>query len=161
MLKTLILLACLSCPVMAAAQTAQIDLGGMRQDTSAPVSVDADQLSVDQATGTATFTGNVRVGQGEMLLAANTVTVEYGEAEGEIRTLHATGDVTLANAAIAAEAQDAAYTIASGQIVMTGDVLLTQGASTIAGQRLVIDAAAGTGRMEGRVQTIFQPGQAQ
>lgn len=161
MFKTLILLACLSSPVMALAQTAQIDLGGARQDTSAPLSVDADQLSVDQATGVATFTGNVRVAQGEMLLVADAVRVEYGEAEGEIRTLHATGNVTLANGDMAAEAQQAAYTIASGQIEMTGDVLLTQGASTIAGQKLVIDAAAGTGRMEGRVQTVFQPGRPQ
>lgn len=161
MFKTLILLACMSCPVMAVAQTAQIDLGGARQDTSAPLSVDADQLSVDQATGVATFTGNVRVAQGEMLLVADAVRVEYGEAEGEIRTLHATGNVTLANADMAAEAQQAAYSIASGQIEMTGDVLLTQGQSTIAGQKLVIDAAAGTGRMEGRVQSIFQPGKPQ
>ncbi|WP_128254984.1 lipopolysaccharide transport periplasmic protein LptA [Falsirhodobacter deserti] len=161
MLKALILLACLSSPALAVAQTAQIEMGGMRQDTSAPVSVDADQLSVDQASGQATFTGNVRVSQGELRLAADTVQVEYGADEGEIRALQASGNVTLANESIAAEAQEASYTIASGLIEMTGDVLLTQGQSTIAGQRLVIDAAAGTGRMEGRVRTTFRPGASQ
>lgn len=159
MLKTLILLATLSCPAAALAQAAQIDFGGMAQDTSAPVSVDADQLSVDQATGQATFTGNVRVEQGDLRLVADQVRVEYGASEGEIRALHANGNVTLASPDMAAEAQDAAYTIASGIIEMTGDVLLTQGPNTIAGERLTIDAASGTGRMEGRVRTVFQPGQ--
>ena len=159
MMKTLVLLAALSCPSLVLAQAAQIDLGGMSQNTSAPVSVDADRLSVDQATGVATFNGNVRVVQGDLRLAADQVRVEYGEAQGEIRTLHAEGHVTLANADIAAEAEKAAYTIESGLIEMTGNVLLTQGQSTIAGQKLTIDAAAGTGRMEGRVQTTFQPGQ--
>lgn len=158
MLKTLILLATLAGPAAALAQGTQVDLGGTPQDTSAPVSVDADQLSVDQATGAATFTGNVRVEQGELRLVADQVRVEYGADQGDIQTLHATGNVTLANAEMAAEGQQAAYTIESGIIEMTGDVLLTQGSNTIAGERLTIDAAAGTGRMEGRVRSVFQPG---
>jgi lipopolysaccharide export system protein LptA len=43
---------------------------------------------------------------------------------------------------------------------MTGDVLLTQSGSALSGQKLVIDLKAGTGVMEGRVQTVFQPGSA-
>lgn len=158
MLKATVLSLALAMPVAAAAQGTQIDLGGAAQDTSAPVSVDADQLSVDQAAGTATFTGNVRVSQGALRMAAGEVRVEYGASQGEITALHATGGVTLANDTLAAEGQEASYTISSGQVVMAGDVVLTQGPSTIAGNRLTIDLASGTGRMEGRVQTLFQPG---
>ncbi|MFN3824926.1 MAG: lipopolysaccharide transport periplasmic protein LptA [Pseudorhodobacter sp.] len=142
------------------AQGARIDFGGMRQDTSLPVEVSADQLSVDQTNGNAVFSGNVVVGQGEMRMSAAEVRIEYTQGGGGIDRLHATGGVTLANATDAAEAREAVYTIASGEVVMTGDVLLTQGQSAISGQRLVLNLTSGTGVMEGRVQTVFQPGSA-
>ena len=41
---------------------------------------------------------------------------------------------------------------------MEGDVLLTQGKNALSSQRLTIDLNAGTGQLEGRVQTIFVPG---
>jgi lipopolysaccharide export system protein LptA len=40
---------------------------------------------------------------------------------------------------------------------MTGDVLLTQGGATIAGQKLTLDLTTGLGQMEGRVTTTFAP----
>jgi lipopolysaccharide export system protein LptA len=71
--------------------------------------------------------------------------------------MHATGGVTLVNGAETAEAQEAVYTISDGIVVMTGDVLLTQGTSAISGSRLNVDLNAGTGLMEGRVTTVFVP----
>ena len=65
--------------------------------------------------------------------------------------------MTLTNASDAAEAKEALYTIDSGNVVMTGDVLLTQGANAISGQKLVLNLKDGTGVMEGRVQTVFNP----
>jgi lipopolysaccharide export system protein LptA len=58
----------------------------------------------------------------------------------------------------AAEAQEAVYTIDSGVIVLSGDVLLTQGPSAMSGQKLTINLKDGTGVMEGRVTTTFVPG---
>ena len=159
MLRPLLLtLLCALGPAAALAQDAAISFGGLKQDTSLPVEVKADSLAVNQADGSATFTGNVLVGQGEMRLSAGMVRVEYGQGGKSIEKLHATGGVTLASAKDAAEAREAVYTIASGSVVMTGDVLLTQGGSAISGQKLVIDLKAGTGRMEGGVSTIFVPG---
>lgn len=160
-LAPIALICALAAPVAATAQQAQIAFGGLKQDTSLPVQVDAESLTVEQADGTATFTGNVRVAQGEMRLSAATVRVEYAPDGKAIARLHAGGGVTLANAADAAEAREAVYTIAEGRVVMTGDVLLTQGKSAISGQKLVIDLKAGTGVMEGGVSTIFVPGQKQ
>jgi lipopolysaccharide export system protein LptA len=40
---------------------------------------------------------------------------------------------------------------------MTGDVVLTQGQSALSSERLVIDLATGTGRLDGRVRTVFRP----
>jgi lipopolysaccharide export system protein LptA len=142
----------------ALAQQSNIAFGGLKQDTSLPVSLDADKLAINNADGSALFTGNVVVKQGEMRLTAGEVQVKYTAAGGSIESLHATGGVTLSNATDAAEAKEAVYTIASGNVVMTGDVLLTQGANAISGQKLVIDLKSGTGVMEGRVQTVFTPG---
>ena len=147
-------------PAMGLAQGASVAFGGLKQDTTLPVEVSADQLAVNQADGTAIFTGNVLVGQGEMRLSAGKVKVEYTPDGGGISKLFASEGVTLINATDAAESREAIYTIASGNVVMTGDVLLTQGGNALSGQKLVIDLKAGTGVMEGRVQSVFQPGKA-
>lgn len=136
----------------------KIAFGELNQDTSLPVQVTADQLAVNNADGTAVFSGNVVVTQGKMTLAAGEVKVTYGTEQNDIETLVASGGVTVANLGDAAEAQEAVYTIDSGLIVLSGDVLLTQGGSAMAGQKLTINLKDGTGVMEGRVTTTFQPG---
>jgi lipopolysaccharide export system protein LptA len=66
--------------------------------------------------------------------------------------------VTVTNLGDAAEAREAVYTIDSGVIVLSGDVLLTQGPAAMAGQKLTINLKDGTGVMDGRVTTTFVPG---
>jgi lipopolysaccharide export system protein LptA len=136
----------------------KIAFGDLNQDTSQPVQVTADQLAVNNADGTAVFSGNVVVTQGEMKLAAGEVKVTYGTEQNDIESLVASGGVTVTNLGDAAEAREAVYTIDSGVIVLAGDVLLTQGPSAMAGQKLTINLKDGTGVMEGRVTTTFQPG---
>ncbi len=149
---------------MVLAQGAEVAFGGLKQDSSLPVEITSDELRLDQAAGTAVFTGNVRVGQGEMRLSADRVAVEYGAENGiqtgRIARLLATGNVVLLSGGEAAEAQKAVYTIDSGNIVMTGGVVLTQGQNALSGERLVVDLQSGTGTMQGQVKTIFQPGSA-
>lgn len=136
----------------------KIAFGELDQDTTQPVQVTADQLAVNNADGTAVFSGNVVVTQGEMKLAAAEVKVIYGTEQNDIESLTASGGVTVTNLGDAAEAQEAVYTIDSGLIVLAGDVLLTQGGSAMAGSKLTINLKDGTGVMEGRVTTTFQPG---
>jgi lipopolysaccharide export system protein LptA len=142
---------------LAQAEGAAVAFGGLRGDPTLPVEVTADQLRVNQADATALFTGNVVVGQGLLRMTSAELLVEYDEAGQAISRMHATGGVTLVNGAETAEAQEAVYTIADGIVVMTGDVLLTQGTSAISGSRLNVDLNAGTGLMEGRVTTVFVP----
>ncbi|MDM7931600.1 LptA/OstA family protein [Tabrizicola sp.] len=140
------------------AQEAKIAFGDLDQDTTLPVEVQADQLTVNNADGMAVFSGNVRVVQGEMVMAAAEVQVKYAADEKSIDQLVASGGVTITNLGDAAEAREAVYTIDSGVIVLTGDVLLTQGPSAMAGQKLTINLKTGSGVMEGRVSTVFVPG---
>lgn len=140
-----------------AAQT--VAFGGIKADTKAPVEVSADSLSVNQSTGLATFSGNVVIGQGQMRLSAASVQVEYVAGSNQrIRRLHATGGVTLVSGPDAAEAQDAVYEVDSGNVTLTGNVLLTQGGNVMSGEKMLVNLASGTASVEGRVRTILQPG---
>ncbi|MEL6570567.1 MAG: LptA/OstA family protein [Pseudomonadota bacterium] len=141
----------------ALAQT-NINLGGITTDPGAPVEVAADSLSVDQDTGTAIFDGNVVIGQGDLRIAAARAQVVYDATSGDIASFEATGGVTFANGAEAAEAQSATYDLQNGNLVLVGEVLLTQGASALSADRMTIDVATGNAQMEGRVRTVFQQG---
>lgn len=151
-------LLCLSAPLAAQEGTGVELQGGLRQDTSAPVEVESDQLTVDQDAGTALFIGNVRVRQGDMRITSSEATLTYTQDGADVESILMTGGVTMTNGAESAKGQEAVYTISSGEVVISGDVLLTQGKSTINGSRLTVDLDTGLGRMEGRVQTVFVPG---
>ncbi|SMY07097.1 LptA/OstA family protein [Flavimaricola marinus] len=144
-------------PLAGIAQT-NIALGGLNADPTEAVEITADQLTVDQDSRSATFAGNVIIGQGELRIAAGNVRVVYDDASGQIAQLMATGGVTLVTATEAAEAQSAEYDLTTGLLTMTGDVLLTQGASALSADRMVVNLTANTAQMDGRVRTVFQQG---
>jgi lipopolysaccharide export system protein LptA len=132
--------------------------GTMRQDPDLPVEVTADELAVDQDTGTAIFTGNVLIGQGDMRLSAARVLVVYKDGQSGIERLEATGGVTLVSGPDAAESQRADYDIDTGTILMTGDVLLTQGNNALTSETMRVNLRDGTAQMRGRVKTVLQTG---
>ncbi|ATG37508.1 putative protein in bacteria [Phaeobacter piscinae] len=144
-----------------AAQSASIAFGAVKADPSQPVEVTAETLDVNQADGSARFIGDVVIIQGVMRLSANDVLVIYKQDEtGKtgVERLEATGDVILVNGPDAAEADKAEYTIDSGTVVMTGNVLLSQSTGTLTSNRLVVDLTTGTASLSGRVKTILNGG---
>ncbi|WP_235441789.1 LptA/OstA family protein [Rhabdonatronobacter sediminivivens] len=146
----------------ALAQGTSFSLGGARHDATAPVELSSDRLTVDQATGETVFTGSAVIAQGGLRLSADTIRIVFAESgtsgARRIDQLNASGGVTLVTDDEAAEAQAAEYRVPQGLIILTGDVLLTQGANIISGDRLEVDLNSGQGSMEGRVRTIIQPG---
>lgn len=140
------------------AQGTNVAFGGFRQDTSQPIEVSANALSIDQATGSARYEGDVVIGQGEMRLAAPLVVIVYDDASSQIDRMEASGGVTLVNGAEAAEADSAIYSVALGTVTLVGNVLLTQGANALTSERMVVNLEDGTAKMEGRVRTILQSG---
>lgn len=152
-----VLLIIASLPISAVAQGAQVAFGNTRQDSNLPVEVTADNLAVSQNDGTAVFTGNVLIGQGEMRLSAPRVLVIYLQDQSGIERLQASGGVTLVSGEDAAEAAQADYNIETGMIEMQGDVLLVQGPNALTADRMFVDTRAGTARMSGRVKTVLQP----
>lgn len=145
------------------AQATGVQFGGLEGTTSdAPVEVTSDQLQVDQVAGTALFSGDVLVIQGELRLAAPQILVAYmrlpdGSMGSDIDTITASGGVVMVTPTEAAEAETAVYSPLREEVVMTGDVLLTQGPNTLSGSRLVIDLVTGSGKMDGRVRTVLTP----
>ncbi|WP_273503144.1 lipopolysaccharide transport periplasmic protein LptA [Paracoccus sphaerophysae] len=155
--RFLILAALLALPLPVAAQT--VAFGGIKADTKAPVEVTAETLKVDQSTGQANFTGSVLIGQGQMRLSADSVTVTYAQGgQQKIKTLNASGGVTLVNGPDAAEAAEAVYDVETGNIVLTGDAIVTQGQNVLAGDRIEVNLTDGTASVAGRVRTVLQPG---
>lgn len=156
------LILCFALTGTAAAQG--VSFGGVPASNSdEPVEVTADRLEMDQNAGTALFTGNVLVVQAAMRLTAPRILVEYirlpdGTLGNGVERITATGGVTMVTPTEAAESTEAVYQPLRDEIVMTGDVLLTQGPNTLSGSRLVIDLATSTGQMDGRVRTILVPG---
>ncbi len=140
------------------AQSTSVTFDGLKADASLPIELTSDTLAINQADGSAVFTGNAIVKQGVLKLSATTLRAEYSEANKTIETITATGNVLLVNETDAVQADTAVYTVGSSQVVLTGNVLMTQGAAAIAAQKMVIDLKSGTGQMEGRVTTTFVPG---
>jgi len=141
----------------ALAQQANISFGTEEHDSTQPVEVTSDRLDVDQTNGTAIFTGNVVVVQGDLQLTADRVRVEYTETQPrEIERIYAFDNVVLVSPTEAAEGDEAVYELASRTVVMTGNVLLTQELNAVSGDTLTIDIDTGSGVVEGRVRTILR-----
>ena len=157
MIRGLALAVALGFGTASLAQT-NINLGGISADPTAPVEVTADTLTVDQDSGTATFSGNVVIGQGDLRISAGAVNVVYSSETGDIARLLASGGVTFVTAREAAEATQADYDLTSGTLTLTGDVLLTQGASALTAERMTVNLNTGSAQMSGRVRTVFQQG---
>jgi lipopolysaccharide export system protein LptA len=142
-----------------AAQVA-IGFGGVAYDARQPVEVTADSLTIDQATGEAVFSGNVIVHQGDLRMTARQVRVLYSEADGRRRVdqVLASGGVLVTRGADAAEGRDARFDVNSSLLTMTGSVLVTQGPTAVAGDRMVVNMRTGSGSVEGRVRTVLDTG---
>jgi len=144
--------------VAAPAQGTGVALGGFGYQQGEPVQITADSLDVNQSDGTAVFDGHVIIGQGQMRMSAGKVVVEYGagaDGKNEIKRLLASGGVTLVSASEQAEAQSAVYTVTSGEIMLSGQVLVTQGATALSGDRMTVNLSTGQGKVEGNVRTIL------
>lgn len=138
-------------------QTAGVAFGGIKGDPTLPVDVTSDSLTISQKDGAAEFVGNVLVIQGAMRLSADQLRVEYRADKSGIERLFATGNVLLVNATDAAAADEAIYTVDLGQVMMSGNVRLTQGETILTAPKMTVDLKTGLGTLEGGVKTSFAP----
>ena len=165
---------------------------GMQIDGDKPISIESNQLDVDDATGIATFTGNVQVVQGPTELRTAKLVVTYdktqmkpgtgasatpapagpmGGGSSQIKKLDASGKVYVKSDDQVATGDNASFDMATQLVVMTGQVVLSQGKNVAEGCRLTIHMKTGKARLEsdncpgkasgstGRVRMMLTPGQ--
>ena len=144
-------------PAGPAAAQVDIGFGGITFQPGEPVEVTADDLTIDQATGEAVFSGNVLIVQGDLRMAAGQVRILYdgGEGAGDVREVIASGGVLVTRGVEAAEGAEARYDVASARLTLSGNVLVTQGNTAVAGDRLVVNMRTGNGQITGRVRTVL------
>lgn len=104
--------------------------------------------------------GRAEVTQGSNRLRANGI--RGFTANGDLSRIEATGDVYFVTPDQSMKGDRAVYTLGDGNVVVTGDVILTQGKSVLTGSRLVYNVRTQTARIEGggghgRVQGVFYP----
>ncbi|MFN3144984.1 MAG: LptA/OstA family protein [Paracoccaceae bacterium] len=165
---------CLALALPASSAAAQdggsaVDLQMTEHDSSLPVEITSDDLSLDQAENSATFTGNVIAVQGALTLTTDRLLVEYARNEtsgaNEIVRVTATGNVVMVQEhpeeperrPDVAESQLAVYTVADETMVMTQDVLLVRDGTVLTSDRFTYHLPTGRGVMEGRVTTLLTP----
>lgn len=138
------------------AQETSVAFGSGQDNSEEPIEVTSENLAVDQEAGTALFTGEVIVGQGDLRLFAPRVLVIYSTDQSEIERMEARGGVTLISGDDEAEAQEADYFVKDGNMLLRNDVLMTQGPSAITSDNATINVDDGTALMTGNVKSIFQ-----
>jgi len=160
--------------VLAPAMAQDPATGGLgTHDSTQPIEIVADKLTVEQAASRAIFLGNVIAEQGEMVLQADKLIVFYmlgdeaATSTQSIRRIEVEGNVTITSAEETAVGDKGFYDVPGERIELAGNVVLTRESNVISGDLLEIDVAqqlatmtAGSDKPEGqRVRALFQPAQ--
>jgi lipopolysaccharide export system protein LptA len=159
-------------------------LQGFSQNRDQPVHIEAATLEVRDRQKEATFSGDVRVKQGDTGMRCKSLVVFYEQGEegatksktmqaaspgpgGEqrIKRLEARGNVVVMQKDQTATGELGIFDMKANTVTLTGNpVVMTQGPNVLRGDKLVVDLTSGVSRVEsgkngqGRVQGLFQPG---
>lgn len=158
---------------------------GAQQQGDEPIQIDAKTLEVRDKSKIATFTGNVKVVQGDTTMTCNRLVVLYGQEIGpadskpvvqasstagalpdaqSIRRIEAHGDVTVLSKDQSATGDLGVYDPLKKTITLSGNVVVSQGRNVIHGGVLVVDTVTGNahvqstpGSADGRVRALIIP----
>jgi lipopolysaccharide export system protein LptA len=158
-------------------------LQGFSQNHDQPVHIEAATLEVRDKDKVATFSGNVKVTQGDTIMRCKSLLVFYDQdgedadkgktmqaatpgpgGQQKIKRLEARGSVVVTQKEQTATGNLGIFDMKTNTVDLTGDVIMTQGQNMLRGDRLVVDLTSGVSRVEsgkngqGRVQGLFLPG---
>ena len=160
----------------AAAAENQVQGALQGQNNGQPIHIEAMTLEIRDKDKTATFSGNVKVVQGDTTMRCRTLVVFYGPEEGagatkaaaaptstesqaapgmpqggNIRRAEARGDVTVVSKDQNASGDLGVYDMKKKTITLTGNVVISQGKNVVRGERVVVDTTTGDARVESGV----------
>ena len=157
-------------------------LQGFSQNRDQPVHIEAATLEVRDKQKQATFSGDVRVKQGDTGLRCKSLVVFYEQSgaptdaskslqaaspgpsgEQRIKRLEARGGVVVTQKDQTATGELGIFDMKSNTVTLTGNpVIMTQGQNVLRGGKLVVDLTSGVSRIEAGksgqgVQMLVQP----
>ncbi len=155
---------------------------GFSQNRDQPIQIEAASLEMRDKKKEATFSGNVKVVQGDTTMTAKSLVVFYDSGpapaksrrgktapmqsaspgpggSSSIRKLEARGGVVVKQKDQVVTGETAIFDTRANLITMAGGVVLTQCKNVLRGDRLLVDMTTGVSRVEsnsGRVQALFE-----
>ena len=141
-------------------------LQGFTQNRDKPVQIKAQTFEVRDKEKTATFTGNVQVVQGDVMIRCKSLVVTYEADTGaganagaraakpgpggrsQISKLAALGGVIVTQKDQTATGDSGYFDLRSNTVTLIGNVVVTQGGNVMRGERLVVDLTTGVARVE-------------
>jgi len=128
---------------------------------------DGDAVSFGADGGEYTPTGIALRGRAEVVQGQNRLRADIIDGTitgGDLTRVEASGNVYFVTPDQTVRGDQAVYTFATDEVVVTGDVILTQGQNVLTGGRLVYNTRTETARMEGgagsnggRIRGVFVP----
>jgi lipopolysaccharide export system protein LptA len=140
-------------------------LQGFAQNRDQPVKIDASQLEVRDKDKVATFSGGVKVVQGDTTMRAKTLAVFY-DGEGStanaltaakpgpsgqqrIKRLEARGGVKVCQDEQVATGDTGIFDMQSNTVTLLGNVVLSKGMNVLKGEKLTVNLDSGAAKIEG------------
>lgn len=158
-------------------------LQGFQQNRGQPVQIEAARLEVRDKQKVATFSGNVKVVQGDTIMHCKTLVVYYEsktpEGQGpkpampaatpgpggasQISKLEAKGNVVVIQKDQTATGDTGLFDMKSNTVTLLSNVVVSQGPNVLHGERLVVDLTTGVSRVDagstnGPVRMLIQNG---
>jgi lipopolysaccharide export system protein LptA len=147
---------------------------GFSRNRDQPIQIEAGSLEMREKKKEATFSGNVKVVQGDTTMTSKSLVAFYDQnaplksatpgpgGSSSIRRLEAKGGVVVTQKDQIVSGETAVFDTKTNLITMIGGVVLTQCKSVIRGDRLRVDMATGVSRIEsdsGKVQILLIQGE--
>jgi lipopolysaccharide export system protein LptA len=149
---------------------------GFSQNRDQPIQIEAATLEMRDKKKEATFSGNVKVVQGDTTMTSKTLVVFYESASAaaapaanpktaakstpiqsatpgpggtsSIKRLEARGNVVVTQKDQVVTGETAVFDTKTNLVTMLGGVILTQGKNVLRGDRLMVDMTTGVSRVE-------------
>ncbi len=150
----------------ASAQVSGQAFEGFRGNSKDPVQIEADELEVLDTKSKAIFQGNVQVRQGPSLMKTKKLVVLYAKGsdggQGDIEQLDMTGGLIVTSKENTVTADKGTYFVKTEMIVLTGNVIISQGDNIASGCKLIANLKTNQATLlsckgGGRVRTVFTP----
>jgi len=146
-------------------------LQGFSENRGQPIAIEAARLEVRDKSKVATFSGNVKVVQGDTTLRCKSLVVFYedqatpGAAKAaspgpggsqQISRLEARGSVVVTQKDQTATGELGLFDMRTNTVTLSGGVVVSQGQNVVQGDKLVVDLTTGVSRVDGKARMLIQ-----